>query len=146
MRHHQVQYFKDHKHSQLLADGNNPLQCSGSMLTAQGWHKTSTNHRSHDFLWRISVKEKILLLFNPRNLTRSQCKVEQIHTHLACVVIKTFYCPFHNGLPSDGYCPEIREWTKQVRVTNTGTKALPESRTGVCYHHRNTYISYHNGV
>lgn len=35
---------------------------------------------------------------------------------------------------------------KQGKVNNTGTKALPENRTGVCDHHRNTYISYHNSV
>lgn len=98
------------------------------------------------FSMEDSIKEKILLLFNPCNLTWSQCKVEQIHTHLAYVGTKTLYYPFHNGLPSHGYCPRIRKWTKYVRVTNIRTKALPESRTGVCYHHKGTYISYHNSV
>lgn len=107
--HHQVQHFKDHEQSQLLADGNSSLQCSGSMLSAQRWHETNTNHRSHDFLWRISIKKNIFLIFNPCNLTWPQCKVEQIHTHLAYVGTETFYYPFHNGLPSDSYCPGIRE-------------------------------------
>lgn len=86
---HQVQYFKEHKQSQLLADCNSSLQRAGWTLTEQGWHETGMNLRSHDFPWRTCIKEKIFL-FNPGDLTRSQCKVEWVPTHLAYVGAKSF--------------------------------------------------------
>lgn len=92
-------------------------------------------------------KKRSCFLFNPWDLTRSQSKVEWVPTHLTYVGAKTFYWPLYNGLPSDGHCPGLSGCRGQVRVTSIRTKALPESRTErACYRHRDTYVSYHNGV
>lgn len=60
------------------------------MLTEQDQHETSTNHGSHALPWKISIKKKIFL-FNPGDMTRSQCKVEGVPILLARVGAKVFY-------------------------------------------------------
>lgn len=66
-----------------------------------------------------------------------------MYTHLLCLYSR-------QNLLLDGLqiaIASVSQSGESKRVTNIGGKTLPETRAErACYHHRITYISYHNSV